>query len=321
MPVAALGWTERQQEEFAKYSSRGLLPGRIVAEHRTHYQIATSDGEISGEVTGSLRNLATQRSDLPGVGDFVAFLPASGDGPASIECVLTRTSALIRKASGEQRPQLLASNVDVAFIVMGLDGDFNLARLKRFIELVHGSGATPIVVANKSDVECDIAEVTKQISSVAPGVPLHFISARGGSGIADLEPYFHPDRTVVLVGSSGVGKSTLINRWLGRTAQETQTVRSYGDRGRHTTTHRQLFIRPDGGSIIDTPGVRGLEAWISADPIEAGFDDIDKLATQCRFRNCRHENEPGCAVRVAVERGELDATLLANFVKSRNARK
>lgn len=322
MTLAAFGWTERQQTEAATYSSQGLVPGRIVGEHRTHYQVATSDGEISAEASGSLRNSAKQRSDLPGVGDYVAFRPATGDGPATIEAVLTRRSALIRKASGERRPQLLASNVDVVFIVMGLDGDFNLARLKLFLELVHGSGADPVIVASKADLSADPAEAARQISEVAPGVPVHVIAARDGIGIDDLEAYFHPDKTIVLVGSSGVGKSTLINRWLGREAQATQSVRDHDDRGRHTTTHRQLFIRPDGGSIIDTPGVRGLEIWEPAEKTAVdSFEDIDALAAKCKFRNCRHDSEPACAVRAAIARGELDADRLASFTAAGRAGK
>ncbi len=321
MTLAAFGWTERQQREAATYTSQGLLPGRIVGEHRTHYQVATGESEITAEASGALRNLAKQRSDLPGVGDFVAFRSASGDGPATIEGVLTRTSALIRKASGEQRPQLLASNVDVVFIVMGLDGDFNLARLKRFRELVHGSGASPVIVLNKADLSRDPTDATKQIAKIAPGVPTHIISAREGIGLEELESYFHPDHTIVLVGASGVGKSTLINRWLGRAAQATQTVRAHNDRGRHTTTHRQLFIRTGGGSIIDTPGVRGLEIWEAAETTEDSFEDIDALAAKCKFRNCQHDSEPACAVRSAVKRGELEAGRLVNFARSRRARK
>lgn len=317
--LAAFRWTERQQREAAEYSCQGLLPGRIVGEHRTHYRVATGESEITAEASGALRNLATQRSDLPGVGDFVAFRPAAGDGPATIEGVLTRTSALIRKASDEQRPQLLASNVDVVFIVMGLDGDFNLARLKRFLELVHASGASPVIVANKADLSRDPAEATKQIAEVAPGVPIHIISAREGIGLEELEPYFHPHHTIVLIGSSGVGKSTLINRWLGRAAQATQTVRAHDNRGRHTTTHRQLFIRSDGGSIIDTPGVRGLEIWEPAETTEDSFEDIDALAAKCKFRNCKHDSEPACAVRAAVKRGELEEDRLASFARSRHA--
>ena len=321
MTLAAFGWTEGQQREAATFASRGLFPGRVVGEHRTHYQVSTGEREITAEASGALRNSAKQRSDLPGVGDFVALRASSGDGPATIEGVLTRSSALIRKASGEQRPQVLASNVDVVFIVMGLDGDFNLARLKRFRELVHGSGASPVIVLNKADVLRDPVDATKQVAEVAPGVPIHIISAREGSGLEDLEAYFQPDRTVVLVGSSGVGKSTLINRWLGRAAQETQTVRAHDDRGRHTTTHRQLFMRPGGGSIIDTPGVRGLEIWEDAETTDDSFEDIDALAAKCKFRNCRHDSEPACAVRAAVEHGELDAGRLADFAKSRRARR
>ena len=315
MPLAAFGWTEQRQQAFSAHAAAGLLPGRIVGEHRTHYQVATGDAELAAESPGRLRNAAALRSDLPGVGDFVALRPTLADGPATIEAVLPRTSALIRKASGKEAPQLLAANCDVVFIVTGLDGDFNPARIERFLALVRDSGAAPVIVANKTDLAGDLAAIAAAIGKAAPGVPLHAISARAGIGLAGLEAHFAGNRTVALIGSSGAGKSTLINKLLGRDAQATGEVRGHDSRGRHTTTHRQLLLRPGGGAIVDTPGMRGLELWNAAATEVAGFDDIDALAAACKFRDCRHRTEPGCAVLAAVARGILDAGRLADYLR------
>ncbi len=246
------------------------------------------------------------RSDLPGVGDFVALKPALGDGPATIEAVLPRSTALIRKASGEERPQLLAANIDIVFIVTAPDGDFNLPRIDRYLALVRESGALPVIILNKTDLDEAPAETMAKILALAPDVAVHAISARDPDCIGILEPYFADCQTIVLIGSSGVGKSTLTNQLLGRMEQATQAVRAHDSRGRHTTTHRQLFQHPRGGAFIDTPGLRGLELWNAPIDLGSRFDDIDTLAGQCRFRNCRHDGEPGCAVRAAVDRGEID---------------
>lgn len=316
MKLALFGWNSQRQQKFAAYASAGLLPGRVVGEHRTHFRVATEVAELTAEITGRLRNIAEQRSDLPGVGDFVALQLSAGDGPASIEAVLPRSSALIRKAAGEQRPQLIAANIDVIFIVTGLDGDFNLQRLERYLALVRESGATPVIVANKIDLAADLAGVTKQIETLAPGVALHAISARTHASIADLEHYFDGNRTIALIGSSGAGKSTLTNQLLGRDAQATGEVRSHDSRGRHTTTHRALFLRDAGGAIIDTPGMRGLELWNAQHDAADNFEDIEALAADCKFSNCRHESEPGCAVRAAVKRGDLDQARFASYPRS-----
>ena len=315
MTLNAVGWSRRRQKEFTAHAAEGLLPGRVVGEHRSHYQVATEATELTAGTTGRIRNAAMQRSDLPGVGDFVAIRLAIGDGPATIEAVLPRISALVRKASGERRPQLLAANVDVAFIMTALDGDFNLPRIERYLALVRDSGAAPVIVVNKADLTNDVIGTIGQVSGIAPGVPIHAICARARDGIPDLEPYFDGNRTIVLIGSSGVGKSTLTNELLGRAAQATQEVRAHDSRGRHTTTHRQLLMRLQGGAIIDTPGMRGLELWNTPKGVETNFDDIEALATQCRFRDCWHESEPGCAVRAAVERGDLDAGRVAAHPK------
>ncbi len=283
------------------------MPGRVVGEHRTHFQVATGFAEVSATITARHRKEAAQRSDLPGVGDFVAVRLSPDDGNATIETVLPRTTAMVRKAAGEQRPQLVAANIDVIFIVTALDRDFNLQRLERYLALVRDSGAQPVIVANKSDLPHDAASTTNQIAMIAPEVPVHAISARGARGIAELERYFDGNRTIVLVGSSGVGKSTMTNQLLGRDAQATQDVRAHDSRGRHTTTHRQLFIRPQGGAIIDTPGMRGLEQWIETASIDPLVEELEVLALSCKFRNCRHDTEPGCAVRAAIASGELDA--------------
>lgn len=314
MSLDAVGWSDQRQTEFGVHAANGLIPGRIVSEHRSHFRVATNSVELSAAMTGRLRNAATQRSDLAGVGDFVALRPAAGDGAATIEEVLRRTNALVRKASGEQRPQLLAANVDVVFIVTAPDGDFNLPRIERLLALVRDSGAAPVILLNKADLADDVHNVVDQIVAFAPGVPVHAISAHSGGGISDIERYFEGNQTVGLIGSSGVGKSTLTNKLTGYAEQATQKVRAHDSRGRHTTTHRQLFIRPLGGSLIDTPGMRGLELWKSKDNVELDFDDIEALASRCRFRNCRHDREPGCAVRAALERGEIKSERLASYV-------
>jgi ribosome biogenesis GTPase len=314
MSLHAVGWSDERQSEFGAHAANGLVPGRVVSEHRSHFRIATDSVELSAAITGRLRNAAAKRSDLAGVGDFVALRPAPRDGAATIEEVLRRTSALVRKASGEQRPQLLAANVDVVFIVTAPDGDFNLPRIERLLALVRDSGAAPVIILNKADLADDLPAVINQLTAFASGVPVHAIKARSGCGISDIERYFDGNRTIGLIGSSGVGKSTLTNKLTGYAEQETQEVRPHDSRGRHTTTHRQLFIRPQGGSLIDTPGMRGLELWKSEDSVEVDFDDIEALARGCRFRNCRHDREPGCAVRAALERGDIESGRLASYI-------
>jgi ribosome biogenesis GTPase len=315
MSLEELGWNARWQEKFEANGGEGLVPARVVAEHRSHYRIATEETEFSASTTGRLRNTAGQRADLPGVGDFVAANISERDGPATIEAVLPRASALIRKASGKPDPQLLAANVDVVFIVTAMGGDFNLARLKRYWALVQQSGAAPVFVVNKSDLENNVVSAAAEIESLGHDMLVHVISARVRESVQVLAQYFTGNRTVALVGSSGVGKSTLTNQLLGRDAQATQKVRDYDGRGQHTTTSRQLLVRSQGGAIIDTPGLRGLETWDATEAAEGAFDDIEGLALQCRFRNCGHNTEPDCAVRSAIARGDLDAARLSDYIK------
>jgi ribosome biogenesis GTPase len=314
MSLDTVGWSSLRQAEFYVHAANGLFPGRIVSEHRSHFRVATESAELSAAMTGRLRHAATQRSDLAGVGDFVALRPAAGNGAATIEEVLRRTSALVRKASGEQRPQLLAANIDIVFVVTAPDGDFNLPRIERLLALVRDSGAVPVIILNKADLADDVPSVINQITAVAPGVAVHAISARSGGGLSDIERYFNGNRTIGLIGSSGVGKSTLTNKLTGYAQQDTQEVRVHDSRGRHTTTHRQLFTRLQGGSLIDMPGMQSLEPWKGEDNVDVDFDDIEALASGCRFRNCKHSSEPGCAVRAALERGDIESARLSSYV-------
>jgi ribosome biogenesis GTPase / thiamine phosphate phosphatase len=319
MTLEALGWNTQWQQKFDAVVAKAdrslkLQPGRVIAEHRTHYVIGTDTGDLSAEATGRFRNNVALRTDLPGVGDFVAFRPAEADGPAFVEAVLPRTSAMVRKAAAEQRPQLLAANVDVVFIMTALDGDYNLRRVARYLVLVRDSGALPVIVANKSDLSADVADVMAEIAATAPGVAIHAISARGRTGLAELEAYFAGNKTIALIGSSGVGKSTLTNQLLQRDVMATQEVRESDSRGRHTTTHRQMFIRAGGGTLIDTPGMRELGLWNADEGKDANFDDIEQLALACKFTNCGHQSEPGCAVLAAIASGELEAGRLTSFL-------
>jgi ribosome biogenesis GTPase len=314
--LSDLGWNEDWQRKFEPYTAEGLAPARIIAEHKELYRVATDIAELSAEVSGKLRFEAVKRSDFPAVGDFVALRLPDGDGSALIHAILPRWTAFIRKAAGESGDdQVVAANVDAVFIMTAMDHDFNMRRLERYLTLVWDGGARPVVLLNKADLCEDPDALLDEISNVAFGVPVHIISALTGEGLAELEQYLRPGLTVSFVGSSGVGKSTLLNHLLGRQAQATQEVRAEDSRGRHTTTHRELFVRPEGGIIIDTPGMRELQLLNAQEGIEKTFSEIDALAAQCRFHDCQHGNEPGCAVREAVKRGELDPERLASFNK------
>ena len=292
---------------------------RIVAQYRDSYRVTTPSGDRHAVLAGRLRHQTTRRSDLPAVGDFVDVRPLERDGPAIIEAVLPRKTLLVRRAAGD-RPddQIIAANIDVVFVVVGLDLDFNTRRVERYLAAIWESGAMPVVLLNKSDMCRDSAAKLEELRGVAIGVDVHLVSALTSQGLEALQPCLQEGITTGFVGSSGAGKSTLLNRLLGRDAQPTQEVRAHDSRGRHTTTHRELFALPGGAFVIDTPGMREFQLAVS-DGADAGvgavFEDIEALAGDCRFSDCAHRDEPGCAVRHAVERGQLDADRLASYEK------
>lgn len=288
---------------------------RIIAQHRDAYRIVTSTGERNAVLAGRLRHETTRVSDLPAVGDFVGVRLADGDGPAVIESVVPRKTALVRRAAGERSDdQVIAANIDTVFVVVGLDHDFSIRRAERYLAAVWESGATPVVLLNKSDL-CDGVEGRlEELRHAAIGVEILAVSALTADGIDALAPYLQSGMTVGIVGSSGVGKSTLLNRLLGREAQTTNAVRDHDSRGRHTTTHRELFVLPGGGSVIDTPGMREFKLADDAG-VESVFADIEALGAQCRFEDCAHGTEPGCAVQDAIARGQLDGDRLASYGK------
>lgn len=303
---------------------RGRRPGRVVAEHRGEYSVVTEEGERRAEVSGRLRLAIRQgERERPAVGDWVALdLPSDAD-QAIIHAVLPRRSKLSRKAAGrEDIEQVIAANVDAVFLVSSLDHDLNARRIERYLAVIWESGAKPVVVLTKSDL-CPqrVNDAVDMVRHQAPGVPVFALSALTGEGVEQLDAYLAAGLTVALVGSSGVGKSTLLNRWLGQQRQAVQEVRSDG-KGRHTTTHREMLPLPSGGLVVDTPGMRELAVWADDDEqAEAGlqdaFADVTRLSESCRFRDCRHEGEPGCAVALAIEQGELEAPRLASYLKLR----
>ncbi|MFC1570053.1 ribosome small subunit-dependent GTPase A, partial [bacterium] len=272
--------------------------------------------ELKAVLAGKFFKKAESLLDLPVVGDWVGFKGKTDDDQVMIREVLPRMSQFVRKVVLENtKPQVIAANIDTAFIISGLDRDFNLRRIERYLSLTYESGAQPVIVLNKIDLCDNIDSVIEEVESIAFGVDIIAISAMSNQGINQLFPFLNSGQTVAFIGSSGVGKSTLVNVLMGDEIMDVREVREHDQRGRHTTTHRELFILSNGALIIDTPGLRELQLWGSEETLTDSFSDIEALSTSCRFSDCQHDQEPGCAVKKAVEEGELDSHRYESYLK------
>jgi ribosome biogenesis GTPase len=310
------GWSAFQRETWAERGGAGH-PGRVVSQHKGGLFVATEAGERLAVIPGRLRRAAESGGALPAVGDWVAVAHEQGDGAVPILAVLPRKTVLVRKAAGERdEVQTLAANVDLALLVTALTSDLNPRRLERALAVTLDSGAEPAVVLTKADLCDDVPALLARVEEVAAAARIFVVSAKTGQGLDELQAALLPGTTAVLLGSSGVGKSTLVNRWVGRDQLATADVDAEG-RGRHTTTHRELVRLPWGALVIDTPGLRELGLWESEEGMREAFDDLEALAAGCRFNDCGHESEPGCAVRAAAESGAVAAKRYESFLKLR----
>ena len=311
-----LGWDEQWAAAFAPHAAQGLIPARVAIEFNYIYRLYAETGELQAQQAGRLRHEALSREQLSAVGDWVAARPG-GQATATIEAILPRRSKFSRKVAGEiTEEQIVAANVDTVFLVMGLDGDYNPRRVERYLLLAYESGARPVVILNKADVATHLVEDIDEIQGLAVGIPVHAVSAKQGDGVEIIDSYLGPGKTGALLGSSGVGKSTIVNALVGEEKLKTRDVRAHDSRGRHTTRHRQLIVLPDRrGLLVDTPGMRELQLWTQTESARESFDDILALAQGCHFTDCRHKDEPRCAVKLAVEEGRLAPDRLEGFLK------
>jgi len=329
-----LGWSDFFSAQLADLELNSeIAAARVAEENREMYRLLSAEGEFMAEVSGKFRHEAAGRADFPAVGDWVLATTRKEESRATIHRVLNRKSKFSRKIAGKKtEQQIVAANVDVVFIVSSLNSEFNLRRLERYVALAWESGAQPMIVLNKSDLSANPEELRREAEAAAIGVAVILTSALRGDGIEKIREMMRstPEKsgsavsalkkmpvakTAALLGSSGVGKSSLINAILGTQLLDTGEIRESDDRGRHTTTTRHLIVAPGGGVLIDTPGMRELQLWDASEGIDQAFGEIADLAANCKFRDCQHVNEPGCAVRAAVESGSLDAERLESFHK------
>lgn len=316
MHLAQLGWNSIFETEFAAYAASGWTPARVSRDHGALYAVIGESGEMQAQLAGKFKHAARSRAELPAVGDWVAMEARPKEQAATIHAVLPRRGQFSRKVAGATtEQQVVAANIDTVFLVAGLDQDFNLRRLERYLTAAYDSGATPVIVLNKADLCEDLPARLSEVESIAIGVSVHAVSAIETGTLDALRRHLCPGQTIALLGSSGVGKSTLTNALLGDQRQKTHAVRADDSHGRHTTTYRELIPLPCGALLIDTPGLRELTLWDNSDGVSHSFGDVEAFAARCRFRDCRHQSEPGCAVRAALADGRLDPARFENYQK------
>jgi ribosome biogenesis GTPase len=310
------GYNSFFEEHFGAYSGNGYIPARVAVQNKSNYIVYSEHGELAAEVSGKFMFDADKKEDYPAVGDWVVLRPLVDEQKGIIDAVLPRKTAFSRKeAGGKTEKQVLASNIDTVFIMTSLNQDFNLRRVERYLVLANESDLNPVIVLSKSDLCEDVQDKINEVNGIAKDVPVHAISSVMHEGIESLKPYFTDGCTITVLGSSGVGKSTFINVLLGSDELVTKEVSAYKDKGHHATTRRELIFIPGGGLIIDTPGMRELQLWEGEGGLESLFDDIEELASQCKFSDCKHKSEPGCAVRRAIKKGELDENRYNSYLK------
>ena len=316
MSILRWGWNEYCKAVWQSAERDSVVPARVVAQGRGVWRVAGDFGDCLAEAAGKLRLAREEGADWPAVGDWVAVDLRNQGAATTIHEVLPRRSQFVRKMAGKKiAEQVIAANVDLALLVSALDRDFNLRRVERYLAQCWESGAKPAIVLNKADACEETQEKLQEMERVAMGAPVCVISAKTGRGFDELEKQLARGKTIVLLGSSGVGKSTILNRLMGHVVQEVQEVREADSRGRHTTTARQIFVLPGGALLLDTPGLRELQLWDAGEGISQTFSDMETLAAQCRFADCGHEVEPGCAVQAAIAAGTVDRERFENWRK------